>query len=59
MTIPENIVIFIGITLIVSLLVNAGLVGLVVAYINTERNRLYYERKMKRKNEGKRKSEDD
>ena len=55
MTIPENVVIFIGITLIFSLLANAALIGLLVAYTNTERDRLYYERKMKRENEGRRK----
>lgn len=38
MTVPENIIIFVGITLIISLLANAALIGLLVAYVNNERD---------------------
>lgn len=38
MTIPENILITIGITLIFSLMANAVLIGLLVAYVNNERD---------------------
>jgi hypothetical protein len=49
MTLPENIVIFLCLTLIISLLANAAFIGLLVAYTNTERDRLFYERKMMQK----------
>ena len=48
MTIPENILIALGIGLIVSLMANAVFIGLVVAYVNTERDRLYRNMKDKR-----------
>lgn len=38
MNVPENIIIFIGIALILSLLANAALIGLLVAYVNNERD---------------------
>lgn len=53
MTIPENILIAIGVTLIFSLMANAVFIGLLVAYVNSERDErecLYHERmKEKRK----------
>lgn len=38
MNVPENIIIFIGIVLILSLLANAALIGLLMTYVNNERD---------------------
>lgn len=48
MTIPENVLIFLGIVLIVSLIANAAFVGLFVALINIK-NTLEFEEKLNRK----------